>query len=103
MDTAIIITGIIGLAAGLVLGAIFWGHHADTVEAQAQEIDALQADNLLLRGQASELATMGHKAQDGLAMAKDLLSGEIAAHRATKRQLSAAKGQITKLKRRIYE
>ena len=42
-----------------------------------------------------------HKAQDGLDMAKDMLSCEIAAHKTTKRQLAAAKGQITKMKRRM--
>lgn len=113
MDTAIIITGFIGLASGLVLGAIFWVHHADTVNAQAEEIAALQADNLLLRGQCTELATLAHTADaeaHGAITGKDLaidirnaamamLEGEIDAHRATKRKLSAAKGQITKLRK----
>lgn len=92
MDTAIIITGIIGLGAGLSIGAVYWGHHSDTVKAQAEEIEALQSDNLRLRGQAAELAAMAHKSQDGLDMAKDMLSGEIEAHRSTKRKLSAADG-----------
>lgn len=48
-----------------------------------------------------EFQRLAHEAQDGLDMAKDLLSGEMSAHAATKRQLAAAKGQITKLKRRI--
>jgi uncharacterized protein YunC (DUF1805 family) len=108
MDTAIIITGIIGLAAGLVLGANFWGHHADTVAKQAEEIDALNLNNLRLRGQCTELATQAHDAQGnatGLAknvqMFDDMLTIEIEAHAATKRRLSAAKGQITKLRRMV--
>ena len=48
-----------------------------------------------------EFQRLAHEAQDGLDMAKDMLSGEMAAHATTKRQLAAAKGQITKLKRRI--
>lgn len=46
-----------------------------------------------------EFQRLAHQAQDGLDMAKDMLSGEMAAHKATKRQLAAAKGQITRLRR----
>lgn len=138
MDTAIIITGIIGLGAGLVLGGMLWGHYADTVKAQAEAIDALNLNNLRLRGQAAELATLAHDAQelarksagdanfyaskaneerlkveklDG--MFRDCCDREVEAlhqweaessqHRATKRKLAAAKGQITKLKRRMED
>lgn len=108
----IIITGIIGLGAGLAIGAIFWGHHSDTVAMQLHEIDALNLNNLRLRGQCTELATMAHTAdaeahgaievgkitERHLQMAESMLAGEIDAHRATRRKLSAAKGQITKLR-----
>jgi hypothetical protein len=113
MDTSIIITGIIGLGAGLTLGGLFWGHHSDTVKAQAEEIDALSLNNLRLRGQAAELATMAHEAQADahaskgveemterlMQQAESMLAGEIDDHRATRRKLAAAKGQITKLRK----
>jgi hypothetical protein len=116
METVIFtLSAIAGLAAGLALGGLFWGHHSDTVKAQAEEIDALNLNNLRLRGQAAELATMAHEAQADahaskgaeemterlMQQAESMLASEIDAHRATKRRLSAAKGQITKLKRRM--
>lgn len=101
MDTAIIITGFIGLAAGLALGALFWGHHADTVAKQAEEIDALQSDNLMLRGQCSELATMAHDAADERDRAQAMLGHSISERTSLARRLSAAKGQITKLRRNV--
>jgi hypothetical protein len=114
METVIFtLSAIIGLGAGLALGGLFWGHHSDTVKAQADEIDALNLNNLRLRGQCAELATMAHEAQadahaskgveemteQHLQMAESMLAGEIDAHRATRRKLAAAKGQITKLRK----
>lgn len=110
-----IITGIICLGAGLAIGGAFWGHYADTVKAQAEELEALNLNNLRLRGQAAELATMAHTAdaeahgaieagkitERHLQMAESMLAGEIEAHAATKRKLSAAKGQITKLRKSL--
>jgi hypothetical protein len=107
------LSAIAGLAAGLTLGGLFWGQHSDTVKAQADEIDSLQSDNLMLRGQAAELATMAHEAQADahaskgveemterlMQQAESMLANEIHAHAATKRKLAAAKGQITKLRK----
>lgn len=101
MDTAIIITGIIGLGAGLTLCGIFWGHYADTVKAQAEEIEALNLNNLRLRGQCSELATMAHTADAEAMQSMSDLNVEIGQHRATRRKLAAAKGQITKLRKAV--
>lgn len=62
--------------------------------------DELMADKIAqLTSDCLEFQRLAHKAQDGLDMAKDMLAGEIAAHKTTKRQLAAAKGQITKLRR----
>lgn len=88
---------------------------AETIAAQMQEIDALQSDNLRLRGRASELATLAHEGQAQacgargaeeltdrlMQQAESMLAAEIEAHAATKRKLSAAKGQITKLRRML--
>lgn len=101
MDTAIIITGFIGLGAGLVLGGIYWGHHADTVAKQAEEIDALQSDNLMLRGQCAELATQAYDAADERDKAQAMLGHSISERTSLARKLSAAKGQITKLRRKV--
>lgn len=161
MEAAIIITGFICLGLGIAVGLIAAGFYfsscvdswKETVNCQADEISALNLNNLRLRGQCTELATMAHTADaeaqelliqlDGAkelaasekeradnliqecvvlgdiaaadqgsvallsmqkrktAIAESMLAGEIDAHRATKRKLSAAKGQITKLKRRL--
>jgi hypothetical protein len=118
METVIFtLSAIAGLAAGLALGGLFWGHHSDTVKAQADEIDALNLNNLRLRGQCAELATMAHDGSTLTHMAliearqddrsgtclcskqSPCLPAEIDSHSATKRKLSAAKGQITKLRK----
>lgn len=68
----------------------------------ADRHDEIMADKIAtLTSDCLEFQRLAHQAQDGLDMAKDMLAGEIAAHKATKRQLAAAKGQITRLKRRI--
>jgi hypothetical protein len=114
METVIFtLSAIAGLAAGLALGGLFWGHHSDTVKAQAEEIDALNLNNLRLRGQCAELATMAHTAdaeahgaieagkitKRHLFMCEHMLKAEFDSHSATKRKLAAAKGQITKLRK----
>ena len=68
---------------------------------QRSDADALRDKVATLTADCVEFQKLAHEAQDGLDMAKDMLSGEMAAHATTKRQLAAAKGQITKMKRRI--
>ena len=66
----------------------------------ADRHDELMTDKIAqLTSDSMELQRLAHKAQDGLDMAKGMIAGEIAAHKTTKRQLAAAKGQITKLRK----
>jgi hypothetical protein len=103
-----IITGIIGLGAGLALGGLFWGHYSDTVAKQVDEIDALNLNNLRLRGQCSELATQAHDAMAAnsqscktASFSQEHLAEEIAAHRATRRKLAAERRKVTTLRKAL--
>lgn len=105
--TAIIAFASGGMAVAMWLGSRLARVTTDRNRLQAV-VDVLRAGEkslvskiTQLTGECVSFQQAAHNAQDGLDMAKDMLSSEIAAHKATKRQLAAAKGQITKLKRRI--
>lgn len=78
---------------------------------EAQELARMEkerADNLIqdcvvlgdiVRADAGSVAMLAAEKKK-LEMAEGMIAGEMAAHRTTKRQLAAARGQITKLKRR---
>lgn len=70
-------------------------------ELASQYDDVVEEKVATLTRDCAEFQRLAHQAQDGLDMAKGMLAGEMAAHATTKRQLAAAKGQITKLKRRL--
>ena len=104
---------LIALSTAVVCLSVALWRSRQTIERQAEEIEALLAQNLELRGQAAELATLAHEASDRKellakhgaslalrsAMVEAMLHTEIEAHRATKRKLSAARGRITRLTR----